>query len=118
MAIASDENIFGLQIAMDDASLVRCCQATCNLQTVIDGFVDGERSFLESFPQGLPFQEFGDEITYAVLRAHVIDGNNVWMAKRCNAARFLLETAYPLSVGPKLFRQDFDSNRTIETAVT
>ncbi len=49
MSIARDEYVFRLQIAMDDATLVRCCQAARNLQAVIDGLVDGERSLLQPF---------------------------------------------------------------------
>src|SRR5262249_19671737 len=51
-----------------------------------------DASFIEAMPQGLPFQQFRDDIRSRARKADIVDGKNVWVIQRRGGSRFLLES--------------------------
>ena len=83
---------------MNDARVVRCGQAPCRLEGVIEHLASRYRPLTQNFAQVLSFQQLGDNVRRTIGRAHVMDGNNVGMIECGRRARLLLEPAQPLTI--------------------
>jgi hypothetical protein len=56
--VFADEHVLRLQVAMDDAFLMRRSQAARNLAAVIDRFAQRQNPVAHRLPQCLSFQQF------------------------------------------------------------
>lgn len=65
--VSQDEEVFGLQVPMDDAFLVRCGEALCDLERVLHGLLLGDRTGVELPAQRLAFQKLHDGVGDAPL---------------------------------------------------
>src|ERR1022692_719951 len=77
-AVAGDQDIVGLEIAMYDASGVSGCQATSELDGDIQRFA--QRELLPA--QAFAIYEFADDVALA----HVVDGHDVRVIERGHGA--------------------------------
>ena len=64
--VAQDKHVVGLQIAMDDALLVRGRKTFRHLNTKIDRFARRQRALLKTLPQALSFA-IGAFATFSIL---------------------------------------------------
>jgi hypothetical protein len=76
-AVFGDEEVLRLQIAMDDALLMRGSKAASDLHSVVDRLAHGKAAALDLLAQGLALQQLGDEIQRALADAHLRDSKNV-----------------------------------------
>ena len=58
-SILGDEQIVGLQIAVDDAFFVRGGKAASDLHAIVNSFAEGQGTAADRLGQGLTFQQFG-----------------------------------------------------------
>ena len=100
--VGGDEEILGLEVAVDDPLLVRGRQAARDLARAYStAFRTG------SGPRGAaraasPLRAAPTTtIRRAFVGADVVDGEDVRMIQRAGGARFLLEAAQPVGVGGK-----------------
>jgi hypothetical protein len=102
---------------MDDPLLVCRGQASGDLHAVLDSLVGGERAAPEALPQGLPLEQLGDDVGPTVVRADVVNGEDVGVVEGPGGARFLLEAAQ--AMGPRdLIRQHLDRHPAPQARVT
>jgi len=60
-AFFGDENVFGLQVTMDDSLVVRRRQSMGDLNSIFDRLTLGQGAAVERDPQGFTFQKFGNQ---------------------------------------------------------
>ena len=117
-AVAGDEQVLRLQVAMDDPFRVRRGQTCGDLPRVLNRLAQGSAPSLELRAQLLAFQQFGDDERRAIVRADVVNGQDVRMIERRGRARFLLEAAQPVSVFGERGGQNLDCDFAVEARVT
>ena len=73
---------------------------------------------VQTLPQRLALQQFGDHVWRAFIRADVEDRQNVGMVQRRSGQGFLLEAAQPVGVSGKCLRKYFDRDFALKAGVT
>ena len=91
MAVLRDEHVLGLQVAVDDALLVRGGEAVGDLEREVDGLLLRDRPAVEPLAQRLALQQLRDGVGDAILRAEVVDREDVRMRQRRDGLRLALE---------------------------
>jgi len=89
--VPGDEDVVGLQIAMDDALVVRCGQTASHLHCVLGHAALRQRTGVHLFTQRLAFKQFRNQIVQVTLRAHVVNCKNVGMVDRAQHTGFVLK---------------------------
>ena len=69
-----------------------------DLDGVVDGLARGERPGPQALAQRLALQQLGHDVGRALVRADVVDGEDVGVVERAGGPRFLLEAAEALRV--------------------
>lgn len=116
-AIAQDEDIFRLQVAMHDPAIMGGGQAVRDLRATLDGFALRHRATFQHRPQAFAFEQFGDEIRRAILLADVIDAENVGMIERGDGTRFLLEAAQAVGITGERRGENLERDVAAETRI-
>ena len=112
-----DEQVLGLEVAVDDALAMGGREAVRRLDR------DSEQSVAEwagggkQLPQGLALEQLGHDKRCAALGADVVDRQDVRMIERGDGPGFLLEATEPVGVSGNLVGKDFDGNVAVEAAV-
>ncbi len=117
MTIAGDEDVVGLQVAMRDVLLVRCSQAVCNLNRVIDRLAMRQDAAPQDIAQSFAFQQLRNQILSFAMLADVEDRQDVGMIQRSDRPRFLLETPQAFRISGKGSGQDLDRDLATEASV-
>ena len=115
--VLCDEQVFGLQIAMNDAHVMCRRQSATNLDGVLDNFLGRQRALGGRAAQRLAFQELRDDVRLAVVCAKVVHGDDVGVVQRGGRTGFLLESAEPIGVGTEDQRHDLDRNVPAEPRI-
>jgi hypothetical protein len=97
LPVGRQEQVLRLQVPMDDPSRVGRRQAPADLHPVLGCLSHGDRPALQPLLQRLPVEQLEHDVRRPVLRAHVMDGQDVGVAQRGDGPGLLLETA--LTVG-------------------
>jgi hypothetical protein len=115
--VAGDEQVFRLQVAMHNALLVRRCQSSRHLHSVVNRLAAGERATPEPLTQGLPFQQLGDHVGRALFVPDVEDRKNIGMIEGRRRPCFLGKALHPVMVRGERRRQDFDRHNPIQPGI-
>ena len=83
---------------MDDAFLMGGCEATRDLDAILNCFSNRKRTRRQTLPQRFAFQQFGDDVRRFVGGADIEDRENVRMIECRGRARFLLKTGQSFRV--------------------
>ena len=75
--IARDEEVVGLEVAVDDALAMCDGQSTRGLRGQVDDALGAERAALQSLAQGLALEQLGDEVGVSVCVADVVHREDV-----------------------------------------
>jgi hypothetical protein len=67
---------------MDDAFIMRGSHSARCLNGNIERLAHGQRTALHALAQGFAFEQLGDQVRRAIVRADVVDGENVGMIQR------------------------------------
>ena len=94
-----DEEVLGLQIAVDDVVLVRRGQPARELHRVVDGLPHAQRAAAEAFAKRPAFEQLRDDVGLAAGEAGVVDGDHVRVVERPGRARLLFEALQLLRRG-------------------
>ena len=89
VSIVGHEKVLGLEIAMDDATLVGSGQAACDLDGVVDGLASGQRPALQSFPQRRALEQLADDVGRSIVLADVVHHQDVGMVEAAGGAGLL-----------------------------
>ena len=113
---AGDERIGRLDVAMPDAAAVRRVERLGHLHPVLDGLPVGQRAAVETRPQRLPLEHFGDKIRDAVRRTDVEHRHDVGMIQAAGGARFAAEPRHAFRVGRRP-AEDLDRHVAAEAGI-
>src|SRR5215813_6582523 len=91
-AVVSDKDIIGFEIAMNDSFLMRCGEATRNLQGIIKRSSLDQWSTSDPFAQCLTFQQLGNNVGRAIVRINVVNYENVWVIESARGTSLLLKS--------------------------
>jgi len=89
--ILRDEDVLGLDVAVDDPFLVRRGEAVRDLDGVVDGLLRRQGS-AELFTKRFALQKLRDDERASFVRADVVDDKDVRVIELGGDARFLLES--------------------------
>ena len=92
------EQVLGLEIAVDDALLVCGRQTARDLDAVLDGLARAERARRHPVAQRLALQQLRDDVGRAVVLAGVVDGDDVGVVEGAGGFGLVLEAAQALGV--------------------
>ena len=74
-------DVFGLDVSMDDACLMRCRESVCNLDGDVECLAYLYRRALEMLAQSLAFNEFGGDEMSRICVPDLVNGQDVWMVQ-------------------------------------
>ena len=103
-----DEQVVGLQVAVDDALVVRGGEPFGGLARVVDGFARRQRAALQPAAERFPLEQFGDDVGRAGVDADVVDGQDVRVIELPGGARLLLEAMHPAGIGRERLGDQLD----------
>jgi hypothetical protein len=102
---------------MRDSALVCSSQTTQDAKARLDDLASRHRSRLDTLTQRSAVQQFGNDIRNPSIRADVVQRDDVRVIERGCRARLLLEARNAIGIGRRDFRQDFDRDVTVQSAV-
>jgi hypothetical protein len=106
--VVRNEEILGLQVAVDDPLLVRGGEALRGLARVVDRRAQRQLSAGEGRTKRFPLEKLRDDIGRSRVRSDVVDGRDVGVIENARRFRLLLEPAQAIRVSRERLRQDFD----------
>ena len=116
-ALGRDANVRGLEVAVNDAGLVRRLEPLGDLPTHVDGLVDGQRSALQPRLEVLARHELHREEACVAHLVDAEDPGDVRVVQRRERLGLALETPQPLVVLGEVLGQHFDRNIALEARV-
>ena len=116
-AVRCDFDVRGLQVAMDDAALVRGVQGIGDLSRDRERVSERQRTLRDPFRQRLALDELEHECGAAIDVLEAINRADVGMIQRRQHARFALEAREALRIGREDVRQDFDRDVATELLI-
>ncbi len=115
--VLRQEEVGGLEVAVDDAVLVRGGEAAGDLLGVLDGLAERQRAGGEHLAERAALEELGDEVGGAVVGADVEEGEDVGVVEGAGEAGLLLEAAEAVGVLAVLGGEDLDGDVAVEAGV-
>ena len=91
-----DEEIFRLEVAMDDATAMRRVEAAGDLRSNGGRLACGKRAPLEPFAECGTFEKLEDRVDDVVVPAEIVNGEDIWMRQRSNGSSLALEPREPV----------------------
>ena len=92
-AVGGEEDVVGLEVAVDDPRPVRRRQAVGDGCADLRRLAPAERTTLEPLAQGLALEQLGDRVGDAILGAEIVDGEDVRMVEPGDRLGLALEAA-------------------------
>src|SRR5208282_3968267 len=96
------KKIFRLEVAMDDAAIMSGLQAMGDLHAVVNHFADGQGAAFHGLAEIFAGEQLRDEIGRALVAAHVVHSQNVWMIQSGGGASFLFKALQALRVSGEI----------------
>src|SRR5207253_5123385 len=109
-AIAGDEDIFRLDVAMNDSLLMRRSHSSGDLDAVIYRSTTVQWAGAQAGSKRFTFKQLFDDVRLRLVLADVVDRNQIGMIDRTGRAGLLLKSKQPLPVGCKFRRKNLDGH--------
>src|SRR5438552_11818917 len=103
---------------MDNSSIVRSRQPLRNLYRALYRFASRQRSAAQTVAQRGAVKQFRDQVGSALVRAQVVDRENVGMIERACSSRLLLKSAKSVKIAAVRGGQNFDRNFAAQARVS
>jgi hypothetical protein len=113
VAVFIQHDVAGLQIAVDDALLVRVIQRQRHLTQRLFQLIHLGLAAPDELLQAAPGQIAHDDIGQALVLAVIVDGQDVGMFQVGDDIHLALETFVKAGVVQQMTRQHFDGNRAV-----
>jgi hypothetical protein len=110
--VLRDEDVLGLEVTVEDALGVGGGETPGDLRGVVGDALD-RQTREELVAKRLAFEEFGHEVRRYLVRADVVDGDDVRMVERGGGARSVFEASQPIGIGGERRRQNLDRDRSL-----
>ncbi len=115
--VGRHDDVLRLEIAMDDAAVVRGGEAARDLRRVLRRFAWRQRPAGHSIAKGGPVQQLHGRVCGAAAHAEIMDGEDVRMVKRGEHPRLAFEPRHAVGIGDEQFRQHLDRYEAAELQV-
>src|SRR5271169_2642070 len=106
-----------LQVAMDDALLMRLLQRLRDFRSDLQNLIKGQRTFRQALSQSLAFEILHHQEVGAILRADVVKRADIGMLQRGNGFGLALHALFQFGVRGEMRRQNLDGNDAVEPGV-
>src|SRR5262249_4575194 len=110
-------DVGGLQISMNDSTLVSRFQRVGDLACDVERFDDREWSGRDAVGQGFAVDELQDQRGRTAQIIEAMDGADVWMVQRCEEPGFSIEATAALGIRIENVRKDLDRDVASELGV-
>ena len=117
VAAFGDENIRGLDVAVNDVFGVRGVERVGDFDGEREEVFDIHGAAVDAVLERLAVEKFHGDEGLAVLFADVVNGADVGMVERGGRLRFALETGEGLGIAGDILRQKFQRDETLEARV-
>ena len=117
LAVVQQEDVLGLQVAMDDPLVVRRGKTASHLDRALRRLADRERPPRQPLAQRLAVEQFRDGVGEPVVHAEVEDRQDVRVRQRGDGFRFALEPRQAVGVLRKRGWKHLDCDLPIEASV-
>ena len=117
MIARGDENIRGLDVAMNDAFGMGDIEGVGDFYRQIEQKVEFKRTARDAMLQGRAFEKFHHDEGMAVMLGDFVNGADVWMIESGSSARFAAEPFERLRVAGDVFRKKFQGDEAAEFGV-
>ena len=114
LAAFVQQDVLGLDIAMDDPFFMGVLQGLANLGDDCQCLLRLQTSALDEMPQIAPVDELHDQVKQAARFAEIVDGDDVGMAEPGQGAGFASKAFGKGRIATPLGRQDLDSHLAIQ----
>ena len=116
-SVAGDEDVFGLQIAVNDSLLVRSGEAVRDLDADLDRLARRHGATFQPLAKRFTFEQLGDGVGRALVKPDVVNGQDVRMRQRRDRPGFALEPRAPVGILCERRRKDFDGDVALEPGI-
>ena len=113
----NEENIRGLDIAVNDSLPVRSVQRSGHLNPDLQQFVQRDSSLRDAVLQRLAFQKFHYQEMLALVFINVVNDANIWMVQCGGRACFPTEALDGMGIARSIVRQEFQRDQAAEFCV-
>jgi hypothetical protein len=96
--VVCEEQVLGLQIAVNDVTVVSSTESLSNLMGIASCLAHGNRACDDPLPQRLALEQFLNDVRSCSFKSDVIDCNDVRMIQSGGGPGFLLEAAEMIRV--------------------
>ena len=117
MTLFGQEDVLRLQIAVDDALLVRGGEAAHDLEAVLNRLACGQGTGRHPRAQRVAVEQFRDRVRDAGVRSEVVNREDVGMRERRDRLGFAFEARKGRRILGELIRQNLDCDVAIERRV-
>jgi hypothetical protein len=115
--VGEQEDVLGLQVAVDDAALVRRGEPGGDLRRDLHGLARRRRSAVQALAQRLAEEELHDRERLVALPADVVDGEDVGMREGGDRLRLALEAGERVGARREMRRQHLERHVALEPRV-
>src|SRR5262249_7207705 len=112
--VPGQEDVVGLQVAMDDALVVRGSETERDVLRAFQGAPQRKRAPRETSAQRLAFEQFGDGVRCPIVRTEIKNREDVGMGEGCDRLGLAFEASQGLRVRGDALRQDLDRDLAVE----
>ena len=116
-AVVAHLDVGRLEIAVNDAALVRGFQRLGNLSRDRQGFIDRDRALCDAIRERHPLDQLHHQRLHAVRLLEAVDGGDVRMIERGEHLGLPLKSPEPLRIGREHRRQHLDRDLTLQPGV-
>src|SRR6476646_7864295 len=102
---------------MDDPGFVGGRKRVGDLDGDVQQTANVERASLDDSAQGLAVHQLGDDVRNTVIRAEIVDGNDVWMVQAAGGFSLLNEAALPRRIGFPSLRNSLDGYSAVQPRI-
>ena len=116
-AIVGHEDVFRLQIAMEDAAIVGSREPVQDTVADLHDLARRKWSSVDARAEGATGQQLGDNIGRRTVAADIVEGDDVWMIEGRGGARLLLEAGNAILIGRDARGQDLNRDLAVQPAI-
>ena len=110
-------DVRGLQVAVNDTSLMSSLQRLCNLLGSRQSFIDWDRALRDPISEGRPLHQLQHQCTGALRLFKTVNGCDVRMVETGEDLRLTLEPRQPIRISRKRLGQDLQRHLTVQLGV-
>ncbi len=117
LAAGGDENIRGLDVAVNDAASMGRIKRIGNLRAEIEQGIGGHGPAADAFTERLTFEDLHDQIGAPIVLAHVVNRANGRMIQRRGGTSLALEPLESRRIAREFHGKKFERDLTTQTRV-